>query len=450
MSKFFLFSSNISTDPYPVYPLGMAVVATGLKDAGHRVCQHDYLATGCSDERLRAALLEFAPNYVGISLRNIDNVDSFAAEREWYLSETKRLVNVIRQATAAPIIVGGPGFSIMPEDILDYIEADYGIVGQGEQALCDLAAAYDQGGIVPRIVNGNRSLLNGKHMLSPCWEEDLINFYFERSGMVNLQTKRGCPHSCHYCSYPKLEGHRLRVKDPDQVVEEIKRAQRMFGVDTFFFTDSVFNDVAGHYLNLAEALLKSNLNISWYGYFRPQGIRAHELNLLKRSGLQAMELGTDAASDTTLAGLNKQFTFEEVVEFNRLCVKAQIACAHFFIFGGPGETMHTVSEGLENLNRLKQSVMFAFSGIRILPDTGVHALAVREGRLAEKDSLLKPVYYFSPDIDPEVMNATIAAAFKGHRKRIFPPSEALIRMATMNRFGFRGLLWDKLIAFNHE
>ena len=94
--------------------------------------------------------------------------------------------------------------------------------------------------------------------------------------------------------------------------------------------------------------------------------------------------------------------------------------------------------------------MFAFSGIRILPDTGVHALAVREGLLAENDSLLKPVYYFSPNIDPKVMNTTIAAAFRGHRNRIFPPSEALIRMATMNRFGFRGLLWDKLISFNYE
>jgi radical SAM superfamily enzyme YgiQ (UPF0313 family) len=428
----------------------MAVVASGLKDAGHRVCQYDYLATGCLDERLRAALLEFVPNFVGISLRNIDNVDSFAAEREWYLAETKRLVNVIRQATAAPIIVGGPGFSIMPEDILNYIEADYGIVGEGEQALCDLATAFDQGQIVPRIVNGNRSSLNGKHMVSPCWEEDLINFYFERSGMVNLQTKRGCPHNCHYCSYPKLEGHRLRVKDPDQVVEEIQRAQRVFGVDTFFFTDSVFNDVAGHYLSLAEALVKSNLNISWYGYFRPQGIRAQELNLLKRSGLQAMELGTDAASDATLAGLNKQFTFEEVVDFNRLCVKAKIPCAHFFIFGGPGESMHTVSEGLENLNRLEQCVMFAFSGIRIFPNTEVHDFALREGLLAEKDSLLKPVYYFSPNINPEVMNTEIAAAFRGHRNRIFPPSEALLRMATMNRFGFRGLLWDKLISFNYE
>ena len=450
MSKFFLLSSNICTDPYPVYPLGMAVVAGGLEQAGHRVCQHDYLANGCSDERLGAALRAFAPDFVGISLRNIDNVDSFAAEREWYLAETKRLIKVIRQTSAAPVIAGGPAFSIMPEEILDYIEADYGIVGPGEQALGDLAAVLDRNQDVPRIVNGNPSVHNGKAEGFACRQEDLIRFYLDCSGMINLQTKRGCPHNCHYCSYPKLEGHRLRARELGQVVEEIQRAQREFGVNTFFFTDSVFNDPAGHYLSLAEALVKSHLNISWYGYFRPQGMGAQELNLLKRSGLGAMELGTDAASDVTLAGLNKQFTFDEVVEFNRLCVKAQIPCAHFFIFGGPGESMQTLSEGLENLNRLEQCVMFAFSGIRILPDTEVHALALRQGLLDETDSLLKPVYYFSPEIDPEAMNARIAAAFQGHRTRLFPPSEALLRLATMNRFGFRGLLWDKLIAFNHE
>ena len=450
MSKFFLLSSNICTDPYPVYPLGMAVVAGGLEQAGHRVCQHDYLATDRSDERLNAALLEFDPDFVGISLRNIDNVDSFAAGREWYLAETRRLVKVIRRACAAPVIVGGPAFSIMPEEIIDYIEADYGIAGPGEQALSDLAAAIDRNRDIPRIINGKPGAYNGKPVVSACRQEDLISYYLERSGMINLQTKRGCPHNCHYCSYPKLEGHQLRVRDPGQVVEEIQRAQREFGANTFFFTDSVFNDPAGHYLDLAEALVKSDLNISWYGYFRPQGMGTQELSLLKRSGLEAMELGTDAASDTTLAGLNKQFTFEEVVAFNRLCVKAQIPCAHFFIFGGPGESMQTLSEGLENLNRLEQCVMFAFSGIRILPKTEVHALALRQGLLSETDSLLKPVYYFSPDIDPETMNAAISGAFQGYRNRIFPPSEALLRMATMNRFGFRGLLWDKLIAFNDE
>jgi hypothetical protein len=117
------------------------------------------------------------------------------------------------------------------------------------------------------------------------------------------------------------------------------------------------------------------------------------------------------------------------------------------MFGGPDETETTLKEGLDNIAKLENCVVFAFSGIRILPGTGLHARAVREGILTATDSLLKPVYYFSPKIDPAKMNARIESAFHGRRDRIFPPSAGQIRMAAMNRFGYRGLMWDKLIHF---
>jgi lipid biosynthesis B12-binding/radical SAM protein len=447
MSNFFLLSSNVNTDPYPVYPLGMAVVAAFLVNAGHRVWQYDYLAAGCSDHGLKKALNEFIPDFVGISLRNIDNVDSFSAEKEWYLAKIKMLVEIIRQEAAVPIIAGGPGFSILPEAILDYIDADYGVVGEGERTLCDLIAGLEKGDFAPRIIKTDSDPLTGSEMAAPLWDKDLVNFYIEHSGMVNLQTKRGCPYHCNYCTYPALEGKRLRAKEPNMVVEEIKQAQEMFGIDTIFFADSVFNDKSDHYLALAEEFLKHELSLNWYGFFRPQGIGSKELNFLKRSGLKAMEVGTDAACDATLAGLNKQFTFEDVIEFNKACVKLEIPTAHFIMFGGPDETMGTIKEGLKNIERLKQCVVFAFSGIRIHPGTPIHAQALQEGVLNQKETLLKPAYYFSPNLNQEIMNKSLVSAFHGRRDRIFPPSEGLIRMATMNRFGYRGLLWDKLISF---
>ena len=448
MSNFFLLSSNVSSKPYPVYPLGMAVVAAALSTAGHRVRQYDYLASGCSEIHLRESLKEFDPDFVGMSLRNIDNVDSFSAESEWYLAENRHLVDIIRQETAAPIVVGGSGFSILPEEILDYLTADFGVVGEGEHALCDLVSDLERGRAVPRIVNGNQIFLSGTDMASPCWDADLVRYYSEHSGMVNLQTKRGCPHHCHYCSYPQLEGKRLRVKDPVKIVDEIQHLKQKMGVDTIFFTDSVFNDIAGHYLEFAEKLLLCDLNIHWYGFFRPQGMTGKDLRLLKRSGLKAMEVGTDAASDATLTGLNKQFNFEAVIQFNQVCLTEEIPTAHFIIFGGPNETFETVEEGLMNIQKLEQCVVFAFAGIRIHPYTELYDRALREGIVDKKDSLLKPVYYFSPNLDPILMNAKIEKAFHGRRDRIFPPSEGLIRMAAMNRFGYRGLLWDRLISFN--
>ena len=447
MSKIFLLSSNITVEPYAVYPLGMAVVASALKARGHDVCQFDFLAAGRSESRLWKSLNEFSPDFVGISLRNIDNVDSLTPQSDWYLPQTKRLVEQIRAETTVPVIIGGPAFSIMPEDILDFIGADYGIVGEGEHRLCDLIEALAQGEPVSRIAKGNGNPLNGTAMASPCWDANLIRFYVERSGLVNLQTKRGCPHKCNYCSYPQLEGNRLRVKKPQEAVDEIQQAKEAFGVQTICFTDSVFNDIAGHYLEVAEELLRRNLNIHWHGFFRPQGIGSKDLNLLKRSGLSAVEVGTDAPSNTTLIGLTKSFSFAEVIEFNKACIREEIPAAHFIIFGGPDETMETVREGLDTIQKLENCVVFAFSGIRILPGTGLHERAVRDGVVDPDASLLKPVYYFSPEINPDVMNSTIKTAFHGRRNRVFPPSESFIRIAAMNRFGYRGLLWDKLISF---
>ena len=448
MSNFFLLSSNVSSDPYPVYPLGMSMVAAALSTAGHHVCQYDYLASGRSPDHLVETLQKFNPDFVGISLRNIDNVDSFSAEDEWYLAENKHLVDAIRRQSTAPIIIGGAGFSILPEEILDYLKADYGVVGEAEHALCDLVSDLEKGRAVPKIVNGNQSLIKGTDLVSPCWDSELIRYYCAQSGMLNLQTKRGCPHACHYCSYPHLEGSRLRVKDPAKVVDEIQHLKQTMGVDTIFFTDSVFNDISGHYLEFAEELLLRNLNIHWHGFFRPQGMKATDLRLLKRSGLSAMEVGTDAASDATLIGLNKQFNFEEVIQFNQVCLKEEIPTAHFIIFGGPDETFETVEDGLENIQKLEQCVVFAFSGIRIHPRTELFNRALSEGIVGKEDSLLKPVYYFSPKVDPNQMNERIVKAFQGRRDRIFPPSEGLVRMATMNRFGYRGLLWDQLISYN--
>lgn len=446
MSRVFLLSSNVTCEPFPVYPLGMAMVAAALAGRGHQVRQFDFLAAGRSEAALEEAVRAFAPEVVGLSLRNIDNVDSFCGESGWYLAQARQLVARVRQATDAPVVIGGPAFSIMPAEILAYVGADYGIAGEGEHRFPALVERLGRGE-KPEPVQENSFLLAGGEIGAPLLEPELVRFYLDQTGMLNLQTKRGCPFACSYCSYPQLEGCGFRARPAAAVVEELRRIRDEHGVDTFFFTDSVFNDPSGHHLQIAEELLRQNAGIRWCAFFRPQGLAQGDLALMKRSGLYALELGTDAASDTALAGIGKGFTFAEAEAVNRACVEERLPCAHYVMFGVPGETPATVVEGLDNLARLEQCVVFAFSGIRILPGTHLHAQAVREGVVAAETSLLKPSYYFSPAVDPEWMNATITASFRGRRDRIFPPSEGQIRLAVMHRFGFRGVLWDHLVPF---
>ncbi len=444
MKRVLLVSANITTEPYPVYPLGLAVIAAALAGAGHEVEQFDFLASGESEELLSARITAFAPDYVCVSIRNLDNCDSLSVT--CYPENARRIVTAIRKGSSAPVIVGGPAFSIMPEELLAFTGADFGIVGEGERLVCDLIRDLSHGKTPPSLLRSER-LLQGGEMGSPLYSDQMIPFYMEKSGMINLQTKRGCPHGCIYCSYPTLEGNRYRCRDPKEVVNDLERAKTEHGVESFFFTDSVFNDSDGHYLDVVEEIIHRGLSLRWCCYMRPEGVGRGEIALMKRAGLYAVELGTDAASDTTLRSLGKGFTFADALEANRACVAERLPCAHFVMFGGPGETLETVAEGLRNLEQLEHTVVFAFSGIRIFPGTPLLARAVRDGILREGASLRDPVYYQSPGVDVQIMNEMIMEAFRNRRDRIFPPSEGQERLSIMHRFGYRGLLWDSLIKF---
>ncbi|MGE5247056.1 MAG: lipid biosynthesis B12-binding/radical SAM protein [Verrucomicrobiota bacterium] len=447
MKRILLVSSNTSRDPHQVYPLGLAFVAAGLAESGHRVEQFDFLASGESEALLREKIVSFKPDYVGVSLRNLDDCDSLS--RVGYPEIAKRIVGSVREAVGVPVIIGGPGFSILPEELLAFTGADHGIVGEGERIVCELIRDLSEGRTPPPILRGDR-LLDGVEIASPRYDGEMIAYYLEQSGMVNLQTKRGCPHACVYCVYPSLEGDRFRHRDPRSVGDDIERAGAEHGADSFFFTDSIFNDPQGGYLSIAEEILRRKLRVRWCCYMRPERIGRKEIALLKRAGMYAVELGTDAACDATLHSLGKGFSFADVLEVNRAFIAERLPCAHFVMFGGPGETIGTVAEGLANLQRLEHTVVFAYSGIRILPGTALHRRALAEGLLSPAASLIGPAYYFSPQIDADAMNGRIADAFRGRRDRIFPPFEGQKRLEILHSFGCHGLLWDHLVQFPRD
>lgn len=454
MARVFLISANTTEEPLAVYPLGMALVAAALEGQGHGVRQFDRLydreAGGCEDNncggnRLSQALENFNPDIVGISVRNIDNVDSLSVADNWYLSRIKGLVAEIRSCCGAPVVLGGPAVSIMPEAILEYTGADHCVVGEGEAAFDLLIREILEGKNPPRITGPLKERIRTEEFVSPCYEAGLVEFYMDRSGMANYQTKRGCPFGCNYCSYPVIEGRQFRYQDPSFVVENLARLRRDFGVDSIFFTDSVFNDPSGHYLEVAEAMARADLGVRWAAYFRPDEIASQDLALLKRSGLYAMEVGSDAACDATLTGIGKSFGFDRVMAFNEACREAEIPCAHFFMFGGPGETPETVGEGLANIEGLRHTVVSAFSGIRILPGTGLAKIAADQGMIPEDDDLLLPRFYISPEVDKEDMDTSIEASFGRRKDRFFPPEKGIIRLKALKAFGFKGLLWDMVL-----
>ena len=451
MSRVLLISTNTSQDPYPVYPLGMATVATALTDAGHDVIQFDWLVAGCAPESLSKTLGTFVPEVVAVSIRNIDRVDSLAESNGgWELQGARDMIALIRQQVDVPILIGGPAVSIMPQEVRDYVNADVAIAGEGEHCTVAAVDAVAHGRPVPDVWPIESKRLSGPEQCAPCFTSSLVSFYRDASGIIGLQSKRGCSYHCCYCTYPSLEGPCFRPRPVEAVVADMERLQRDFQVDTVFFADSVFNDPAGHYLELVEALAARELGIRWAAYFSPMGMNREAIALCKRAGLYAVELGVDAASDATLRGMGKVFRWADVREATDMLSQSRIACAPFIIFGGPDETPETVQEGLDNIAALEHCVVFGFSGIRIYRGTALHRRALAEGIVQEKDPLFEQAYYVSPQVDKTWMDRRLSEAWASRQDRIFPPEQGTRVASKLRALGWKGLLWDRLIQFPPE
>lgn len=425
--------------PFPVYPIGVAHVIGALHNHGHR-CDHIDILASNGYSALEEELKTNQYDIIGVSIRNIDNVDSAAPEGK--LEDIARVMQYVRQYSTAPVVLGGPGFSIMPQQILDYLKADYGIVGEAEEAF-------------PELIN---KILRGEHLdkrlfsqslknypdCQPHYSETVTPFYVEHGGMLNIQTKRGCSYGCSYCSYPTIEGKRLRYRDPEKIVEEIEILTKKYGARYIFFTDGVFNDPKEHYLLIAEALIQAGNTTPWCAFFRPQNLDRKKLRLLKKSGMAAIELGTDAATDITLAALHKGFTFDQVVKINDLVVAESLPCAHYIMFGGPDETKETVTQGIVNIEKLQKAVVFAYIGIRLLPGTKLYDQALAEKILSPDTDLIPPYFYYSPLVERDFIDRELRKAFQGKKERVYPMAETEKLIPFLHSLGHDGPLWDLL------
>ena len=433
--KVLLISGNTAESPYPVYPIGVSIVASTLRRKGYDVSLFDFLQQGCSHERLRERLQVFEPEAVGISIRNIDNVNALHEIR--YLDHIRAIVDTIRSVVAVPVILGGSGFSLMPEHILSYVGADYGIKGEGEYALDTLLQVLARGQVPAETILHAPSVLEGEELSAADYDPDILAFYRERSHFVPIQSKRGCVRTCAYCTYPVLEGRDIRPRPAAEVVDEMEALLEGSGTaDGLFIVDSLFNDAKGVYRDLIGEMARRGVQVPWTAFFAPSRELDDEIvALMRQTGLRTAELGADAMSDATLAGLGKGFLFKDVMATNDLFHRHGVATAHFYMVGGPGETEETLEEGIANVLSLQYTVNFFFLGIRIIPGTPLMQRAVAEGVVKEGDNLLEPVYYLSPHIDRDHVQQRLEAAFADKPHCIFPPDKMDDKLQLLCRLG---------------
>lgn len=448
--KVLLVSANRLTVPFPVYPLGLDHVAGSL-DGRHEVRVLDLCAAAAGD--LERTLLEMRPEVVGISVRNIDNTD--VTDPRSFVEELRALVARVRAASSGPVVLGGAGFSIFPQELLDLAGADYGIAGEGER-VAELLDAIEQGraatlalpNLVRRGASGFRlqAPLGARPIRRPPVAGAALDLYLRQGGMLNLQTKRGCPYHCVYCTYPVIEGRRLTLFDPGQVGREARQLEQA-GARFLWITDSVFNAHPEHSLAVARALKQAGLGIPWGGFFAPFAPPEGYYRELAACGLSHVELGTESLSDPVLAAYGKSFGADDVFVAHRAARDAGLHVAHYFMLGGPGETRETLGETLARAEDLSGAVLFFFCGLRIYPGTPLRERAEREGQIAADASLLEPTYYQPRGLTLEEIPRLVSAQARGRTHWVVGSGgDDVSRVVErLHRRGRVGPLWEKML-----
>jgi hopanoid C-3 methylase len=299
-----------------VEPLGLISVAGGLEADGHTCKVIDLRLDG--EEQGLEICRRFAPEVVGLQC-------NFTTERH----RTIRLAEKVRRLLPeAFVIVGGHDASREPS-WFRHPAIDAIAVGDGEEVMPPLVAALETGGDLRKVLglvlqrNGElhhtgeapmrRDLdtlpMPARHLISNYAPEYYINF---RKPLALMETARGCPFKCNFCSVWKFHESTFREKSPERVVRELEQIK----APNVFITDDIF------WMNVkrGEEMAKQIKASSIRKYFTVQTRTdiickfPHLIEQWKDCGDLAIFLGLESVTDEGLRAVNKKNTADNNVQ----------------------------------------------------------------------------------------------------------------------------------------
>jgi radical SAM superfamily enzyme YgiQ (UPF0313 family) len=400
-----LISANTEKINMPTLPLGLASVATTTRKAGHDVAMADLMVEKDMRSVLKEAIEGFRPEIIGISVRNID--DQNMENPRFLLDPVKEIVSGCQSLSEATIILGGAGYSIFPESALSFLGADMGIQGEGEVVFPDLIERLERGaslsGLPGLYLPGHG--LQCKRMFAknldtlPLPDTDLLSLPSQKEELwMPVQTRRGCPLNCSYCSTGTIEGRVLRRHSPEAIVQWIAR-WREAGVHQFYFVDNTFNLPPSHAKEICRKLIDHGLNTRWWSILYPKHVDKELVGLMARAGCEQVSMGFESGSERILKNMNKRFTLKEVRQISEMLSEHGIRRMGFLLLGSPGETRGSVEESLVFADSLKLDTLKITTGVRIYPHTSLAKKAIDDGVISSHDDLLLPRFYLAKGLE---------------------------------------------------
>ncbi|MFX0070186.1 MAG: B12-binding domain-containing radical SAM protein [Candidatus Hermodarchaeota archaeon] len=384
-----LINPNYMKDP-PVIPLGLEYLIKSLEKHGHDVRILDLCFSSSPIEDLENTLRNEKFDIVGFSIRNIDSCIYF--NNEFYLPKFKKFIECIKKYKI-PVVLGGSGFSAMPNEILKYLGADYGIFGPGEIAFPKFLDLWEEHKLKNKILNGRNYGVDNNLIYKRPHGLEYPN-YIKNEGIVGFSTHSGCQNQCPYC----IEANtKISFKKIENTIAEIEYLVKQC-YSHFHLCDSEFNSDLNYCIEFCESLAKKNLPMKWTLYMKPSPYNEKLFQLLCESNAYLITLSVD--SDKKIQKQNR-YTYDDLAKIIDYCSKYEIELAIDLLVGYPGEPIESTKEMLDFFKKNRPKTVGISFYYRIYNSTPLAELIRNNSDLQMKlsrpyskdENFLDPVFY---------------------------------------------------------
>jgi len=348
-------------------PLGLGTLISVVRKEGHKVFFIDnYLKPSrfIEEEYLQKNMIDF----VGIYANTICYRDTLNMFNKIENLRSKGLWN-------GKIIVGGPHTSVALDTVPDFV--DYIVQGEGERALLKII----NGEVKERIIKEERikdldSLPFEPYDIFAKVPYDYTCPWIDIKPIFSMNTSRGCPFSCTFCSVGSIWGNQYTYFSVDRIISEIKYLIKTYNAQGIYFREDNFTLNLKRTTKFCEKLITQKINIQWACETRVDNLTENLIKLMSVAGCKAVYLGIESGSQRILDFLNKNITVNQIEEAISLFKKYNIKTYCSLITGVPGETFEDYLQTKKLMDRLKP-YSYGFNVFVGIPDSFLYEYVLK-------------------------------------------------------------------------
>lgn len=247
---------------------------------------------------------------------------------------------------------GGPHPTIQPEEVIQESNVDFVIRGEGEEIFSQLCEALKNGdsGLLSDIKGlsfkkDNQTFHNplAKHLDIdgiPWPARDLVlePELYTKETISKMIISRGCPFQCGFCSMQATMGRKVRRRNTDDIIKELKYLTKQYHPSFISFIDDTFTVNRNAVMELCEKIISEHILINWDCTTRADVLDEELISKMAKAGCVNMSIGIESGSPRILEYVNKGITLKQVKQVSSLLNKYGITWDAFFMIGFPQET----------------------------------------------------------------------------------------------------------------